>query len=151
MLNVSVHDLLAPIKTVWDAKSLDDTVTGSIHTGKAPSGTSPPYVKLTITGSTQTGHSRTGDHRANEFSNTSITMVLVATGGLAAVGAIASTIREVMDNAEITLVVGKGTVLYMQWEDESPEQMPSVDGLWEWTINYKLMRAKPENNPARLR
>ena len=79
---VNNFDIIVAIGARWDAKSLDGTVTGGLHTGDAvPDGTALPYALLYVMTNTTTGKANKDDDETVEFHEVPFEIHVYSTGG----------------------------------------------------------------------
>lgn len=141
---MALDDVLAAVKTRWDAKSLDDTVTGGLHYRRGPD-LAAPYVVLSDIASTVALRTGSDAVSGNEYTSTQFQLLLVHNGGPAAARTAKRTIRAAFDWAPLTLA--HGTLVYCKFASEATLPDPQNPGnpnavLWAMTYEALMYESK---------
>lgn len=138
---MSMGAVLKAIKSRWDSKNLDDTVSGGIHKRRAKNLTAP-YVIVSVIASPVSERSSSNGKTGNQYESTQIQLLLVDNGGIESAWTKANAIKAAFDWAPLTVSVDSETLVYCRFagelDVEDPEDPHNPNAVF-WALTYDVL------------
>lgn len=139
---MNLIDLVAALKTRWDAASLGDSITGGIHPkDKVPNGTTMPYVTVEIPDDTVRFRTSISSGWHRRYNSAMVRLRLHHNAGLEAMGTLANLLESAFDGADLTAAGATFMHCQLMMQGIIPDLQHPNANLWVMQFDILWARA----------